>query len=103
LNTRATGLLVEIVKKVGGNVYISGLGGRKYINEEKFLLNGIKLEYFEFKPFKYPQRWDGFEPYMSAIDLLFNVGSKSNNLFVGASGRSEADGRERKKSGGGEV
>ena len=76
-NLKSTDLLVDIVKKVGGNVYISGSGGGKYMDKGEFLRNNIKLEYFEFKPFefKYPQRWNGFEPYMSAIDLLFNEGT----------------------------
>ena len=80
-NLKSTDLLVEIVKKVGGNVYISGLGSGKYMEEGKFLMNDIKVGYFEFKPFEYPQRWDGFEPYMSAIDLLFNVGAGSKKVF----------------------
>lgn len=64
--------LIEIIENTGGDVYISGVGGRNYIKEEKFERKGIEIEYFEFKPFIYAQRWDGFEPYMSAIDLLFN-------------------------------
>jgi hypothetical protein len=80
-NLKSTNLLVEIVKKVEGDIYISGLGGGKYMEEGKFLMNNIKLEYFKFKPFKYPQRWDGFEPYMSAIDLLFNVGDENRKVF----------------------
>jgi len=71
-----TDLNLEIVKEVGGDVYISGMGGRKYMEEEKFKKEGIEVKYFEFKPFEYPQRWEGFEPFMSAIDLLFNVGSE---------------------------
>ena len=43
------------------------------MEEEKFLANNIKQEYFEVTAFEYPQRWGGFEPYMSAIDLLFNA------------------------------
>jgi hypothetical protein len=80
-NLKSTDLLVDIVKKVGGDVYISGSGGEKYLDEGKFLMNNIKLEYFEFKSFEYPQRWDGFELYMSAIDLLFNVGESSKKYF----------------------
>ena len=64
--------LIEIIENTGGDVYISGVGGRNYIKEEKFERKGIEIEYFEFKPFIYKQRWAGFEPYMSAIDLLFN-------------------------------
>jgi hypothetical protein len=80
-NLKSTDLLVDVMKKVGGNVYISGLGGGKYMDEEKFLMNNIKLEYFEFIPLEYPQRWDGFEPYMSAIDLLFNLGNESGGII----------------------
>jgi len=81
-NLKSTDLLVDIVKKIGGDVYISGLGGGKYMDEWKFLMDNIKLEYFDFKPFEYPQRWDGFEPYMSAIDLLFNVGDENRKVFI---------------------
>jgi hypothetical protein len=50
------------------------------MDAKKFLINKIKLQYFEFKPIEYPQRWNGFEPYMSAIDLLFNVGEPNENM-----------------------
>lgn len=71
-DSRNTDLLVELIKKVGGDCYISGMGGEKYMNENRFKEESIKLEYFKFETFKYPQRWDGFIPYMSAIDILFN-------------------------------
>jgi hypothetical protein len=72
-NLKNTELIIEIVKKVGGDCYLSGMGGEKYMDESKFRENDIRLEYFKFEPFEYEQRWDGFEPYLSAIDLLFNV------------------------------
>jgi len=78
---KSTELLIEIVKRVGGDVYISGVSGKNYLEEEKFEKEGIEIRYFEFKPFEYPQRWEGFEPYMSAIDLLFNIGDKSKTIF----------------------
>ncbi len=70
---KSTDLIVEIVNKVGGDCYLSGMGGGNYMDESKFKDNGIQLEYFKYKPFEYEQRWDGFEPNMSSIDLLFNV------------------------------
>lgn len=79
---KSTELLIEIVKQVGENVYISGMGGKNYIKEEKFEKEGIEIKYFGFKPFEYPQRWEGFEPYMAAIDLLFNVGAKSKHYLI---------------------
>lgn len=74
-NLKSTDLLVEIVNQVGGDTYISGAGGRKYMDISKFEKNDISLEYFDFEPFEYKQRWEGFEPYLSAIDLVFNLGS----------------------------
>jgi len=79
---KATDLLIDIIKKIGGTTYISGHGGKKYLDENKFPDEGIKLVYFEFEPFEYKQRWNGFEPYMSAIDLLFNLGDQSEKLFA---------------------
>jgi hypothetical protein len=70
----STDLLIEIVKKICGEVYISGSGGAKYLDESQFKKASIELQYFNFKPFEYHQRWEKFEPYMSAIDFLFNCG-----------------------------
>lgn len=78
---KSTELLLEIVKRAGGDVYISGMGGKKYIEKEKFEREGIEINYHEFKPFEYSQRWEEFELYMSAIDLLFNMGEKSKELI----------------------
>ena len=77
-----TDLNLEIVKRVGGDVYISGTGGKNYIKEEKFEKEGIEIKYFEFKFFEYPQRWGGFEPFMSTIDLLFNMGERAKELII---------------------
>lgn len=77
-----TDLNLEIVKLVGGDMYISGIGGKEYIEVEKFEKEGIELRFFEFKNHTYPQRWDGFEPYMSAIDLLFNSMDSIDKVFA---------------------
>lgn len=70
---KATDLLINIIKKIGGDTYISGAGGKKYIEEKKFEANNINVEYALFTPEAYPQRWYGFVPYLSAIDYVFNV------------------------------
>lgn len=80
-NLKSTDLLIDIIKNVGGDSYISGTGGRKYLEENKFLKNNINLEFFEFDVLEYPQRWKGFEPYLSAIDLLFNLGPDSTEYI----------------------
>ncbi len=81
-NLKSTDLLIELIKKVGGNTYISGWGGKNYLDESKFKKEGIDLIYFKSEPFEYKQRWGGFESYMSSIDLLFNLGEESKNFIT---------------------
>jgi hypothetical protein len=74
---KSTEMLVDIVKKAGGDTYLSGSGGDKYQDASLFEKNGIRLEYTSGEPDAYRQRWPGFEPYMSAVDRLFNLGGTS--------------------------
>jgi len=76
---KSTDLIIDIVKKMGGDTYISGTGGEKYMETPKFDADHIKLEFSKFQPSEYRQRWDGFEPYMSAMDLVFNTGEEWTN------------------------
>lgn len=76
LELGSTELLIDILETLGADTYISGLGGKKYMDESQFSMKNIKLKYLEFKPFAYAQRWGGFEPYMSALDLVFNFNSR---------------------------
>ncbi len=39
---------IEIINKVGGTEYISGLGAKKYQTEDQYLKEGIKLTYSDF-------------------------------------------------------
>lgn len=66
--------IIDICKVLKGNVYYSGSGAKKYQNEENFALNGIALIYSDFKPFEYPQNWDGFQSNVTILDYLMNCG-----------------------------
>src|SRR3989339_466388 len=74
VTTTSSMRIIDICKKVGADTYLSGAGGKAYIDEELFRQNNIKLVYQEFKHPVYPQQWEGFEPFMSIIDHLFNRG-----------------------------
>ena len=74
---KSSDLLIEIVKKTGGSTYLSGPSGKQYLDQEKFLQNNIDIEIFEPTIQIYKQRWQVFEPYMSSIDMLFNLGEKN--------------------------
>jgi hypothetical protein len=67
-------MIIDICKKVGADIYYSGRGAKKYQDEDVFQKNGIKLVYQNFEHPVYPQRFGEFVPYLSIVDMLFNVG-----------------------------
>jgi hypothetical protein len=70
--------IIEICKRLGGAIYLSGSGGRKYNNENKFYENGIQLQYTSFAPQPYPQLHGEFLSGLSILDVLFNNGNESS-------------------------
>lgn len=71
--------LIELVKAVGGDTYVSGAGGQNYQNPEKFEAAGIALCVREYRPRPYPQSpgpqgQGGFVPGLTVLDALFNLG-----------------------------
>ena len=77
----STDLLINICKEVGGDVYLSGSGGAKYQEVEKFERAGIRLEYSDFVHPTYSQVGKEFMPNLSIVDLLFNCGSDSRKIL----------------------
>ena len=75
--------LLNICKKLGATKYLSGPGGRDYLNEKIFEQNKIKVEYQKFDPIIYQQKHaKSFVPNLSILDLLFNMGSDSKKLII---------------------
>lgn len=73
--------LISICRELGATHYLSGEAASDYIEEEDFTSQGIELEYQKYQHPVYPQRYPGFEPYLSTIDLLFNCGEQSLNIL----------------------
>ena len=88
--SKATDRIIEICRKVKANTYLSGTGGKSYLEEAKFAQAGIKLDYQDYHHLPYHQpcthRVSPFLPNMSAIDLLFNEGRRSMNILRGEFG-----------------
>jgi len=82
---KKTELLINICKVVEANTYLSGEGGRQYMDLKMFEKKGIKVLFQDFRHAVYPQQFDkkSFLPKMSAIDLLFNCGEESFNIIKG--------------------
>ncbi|MFH1783745.1 MAG: WbqC family protein [bacterium] len=85
--SQSTKRIIEVCKKLKADVYLSGIGGKGYLEEEQFSQAGIKLEYQNFIHPEYSQQYmkekDSFQGYMSIIDLLFNEGPQSIRILRG--------------------
>lgn len=85
IKTTKTDRIIEICQKLEADTYISGAGGKEYLEEEKFPAAGIRLVYQDFKHPQYHQQFmkdsDDFLPYMSIVDLLFNEGPRSLEIL----------------------
>jgi hypothetical protein len=80
----STERLVNVCKKLGADTYVSGSGGRAYLDEGLFQRSNVELLYQSYAPIPYPQRFSkSFVPNLSIIDMLANVGPGSIDLIRG--------------------
>lgn len=71
-------LLAMLCEQVDATEYFSAPGSREYLEEsDAFDKRNIPIKYNEYKILEYPQLFGAFIPYLSIIDLLFNVGPES--------------------------
>ena len=62
--------LSDLVKAVGGTVYLTGTGSEDYLDEIPFSDSGIKVVWQRFEHPVYPQLHGAFEPMLSVLDYL---------------------------------
>jgi hypothetical protein len=74
--------LISIVRKVRGDVYISGKGGQNYQDPAKFAEAGIELRVHTYCPVPYRQAQGEFVAGLSILDALFNLGPEAASLLV---------------------
>jgi len=67
-------LMADLVARLGGTVYVSGDGGRGYQDPVSFSSRGIRLAYNHFQPEEYPRFQGVWEPGLSVVDAIMNVG-----------------------------
>ncbi|MEM2507018.1 MAG: WbqC family protein [Nitrososphaeria archaeon] len=72
--------LIDIVRAVKGDEYISGVGARSYLQYDEFQKEKIKLSISDFQPWIYKQMHPGFVENMSIIDAIFNIGWENATL-----------------------
>jgi hypothetical protein len=74
-----TGLLVEVCQALEADGYLSGPGGRRYMDLAAFEAAGIEVLWQQFIPPVYKQLFPGvgFIPNLSVVDALFNCGPET--------------------------
>ena len=80
---KSTDRLVNICRDLKADTYLSGAGGKDYLEMEKFDKVGINVIFQEYQHPQYQQDCKGFEPYMAVVDLLFNHGKDSLKIIRG--------------------
>ena len=75
-------LVLDMCQKLGASDYIFGNQGKDYADVNSFLSCKVTPYFQEYVHPVYPQLHGEFEPYMSVVDLLFNVGQKSIDIIM---------------------
>ncbi len=84
LTGQKTERIIDLCRKVGAKVYLSGRGGSTtYLDVEALRRAGIAVAWQQFAHPTYPQRYPqlGFVPYLAFLDLLLNCGPASRDVF----------------------
>lgn len=81
LKAKATQLLIEICKAVGGSTFLVPSQAQKYLDAPLFQENGLELSFFRYAAPIYPQLWGDFLANLAAFDLVFNCGPKARDIL----------------------
>lgn len=79
---REPALSVEIARRLGAGTFLAQAGARKYLDQEAFAREGIRLRFFTPRPIVYPQLWGPFVPHLSSFDMLFTCGPAAGDLLA---------------------
>lgn len=82
ITTKNTMRIIDICRILKADTYLSGIGGKEYLDEKQFDSSRIKLLYQNFAHPKYSQCYEPFISCMSIIDLLFNYGDNSLKILT---------------------
>lgn len=87
LSSRGSRLLLEICRWMGADVYVSGGFGRDYLDLEVFAAAGVAVRFHEYTYPVHPQCFGEFVPWLSYLDMLFNVGLDRETVAAGGAVR----------------
>ncbi len=80
--TRGSQKIVDMARRLGCHAYLVERSLQNYLDEARFNSAGIELVYFNYQTPPYHQRFPGFVPGLSVVDLLFNEGDASKSILL---------------------
>ena len=75
--------LVNLVRHLGCDHYLSGPAAKDYLDEAAFEAAGIRLEYAAYDYPEYPQLHPPYDARVSVLDLLFMEGRRAGRFIWG--------------------
>ena len=80
---RRSELLANLCVALGADTYLSGPGGRRYMDLDVFAERGVQVRWQEFQCPSYQQPFPsvGFIPDLSVVDVLFCCGREAASLI----------------------
>lgn len=81
VSSSSTEKLLNIVKLLNGDKYVTGHGAKNYFNHELFEEENISVEYMNYEKCSYDQLHGEFTPYVSVLDAIANLGKDAKNLI----------------------
>ena len=80
INGESSKRVFAIVNALGGTDYITGHGAKNYLNHSLFEMHDISVSYMDYKLVPYSQLHGQFTPYVSALDLIANMGKRGRTV-----------------------
>lgn len=78
----STQRVLDIVKYLGGDIYVTGHGAKHYFNHDLLEQHGIRTEYVDYQLTQYSQLHGDFTPYVSTLDAIASLGREAKSLLV---------------------
>ena len=74
--------VLAICEALGAEQYVTGHGGREYLDHAAFEAAGVRVKYLDYQTREYPQLHGAFTPFVSALDLAANCGRAGREVIA---------------------
>ena len=81
INGKSSERVCKIVKHFDGTHYITGHGAKNYLDHALFEHNRIRVEYMDYLRLPYSQQYGAFNPHVSILDLIANLGKEGKKYI----------------------